>query len=321
MYRFRRYLFLLGVLALPPSTALAATESLVEAPGPQGVLAGTFLNAGAKRPVVLLIPGSGATDRNGDSLTSIKPATLRLLAGGLAEHGISSVRIDKRGMFGSARAIPDANNVTIHEYVTDVQSWINTIQHQTGISCVWVAGHSEGALVALASASSVKPLCGLILLSAPGRSIGEILRSQLHAAPGTQSLLPQIDGALNDLEAGKTVDPQTLHPGLRTLFRSNVQHYLMDEMRYDPAKLVAAYQGPTMLVQGGRDTQISPTADFDLLKAAAPKADALYLPEANHMLKDVQGTGKADFMKAYTDSTVPLDPKLVPDIAEFVLSH
>lgn len=123
------------------------------------------------------------------------------------------------------------------------------------------------------------------------------------------------------LKQGKTVDPQTLHPGLRTLFRSNVQHYLMDEMRYDPAKLVAAYQGPTMLVQGGRDTQISPTADFDLLKAAAPKADALYLPEANHMLKDVQGTGKADFMKAYTDSTVPLDPKLVPHIAEFVLSH
>jgi len=154
MYRFRRYLFLLGVLALPPSTALAATESLVEAPGPQGVLAGTFLNAGAKRPVVLLIPGSGATDRNGDSLTSIKPATLRLLAEGLAEHGISSVRIDKQGMFGSARAIPDANNVTIHEYVTDVQSWINTIQHQTSISCVWVAGHSEGALVALASASA-----------------------------------------------------------------------------------------------------------------------------------------------------------------------
>ncbi|KXV75472.1 hypothetical protein AD936_02955 [Gluconobacter japonicus] len=104
MYRFRRYLFLLGLFSLPLSTALAETESSVEAPGPQGVLVGTFLNAGAKRPVVLLIPGSGATDRNGDSLTSIKPATLRLLAEGLAEHGISSVRIDKRGMFGSARA-------------------------------------------------------------------------------------------------------------------------------------------------------------------------------------------------------------------------
>jgi len=321
MYRFRHYLLLLGVMTLLPSTALAAKERSVEAPGPQGVLAGTFLDAGAKKPVVLLIPGSGATDRNGNSLTSIKPATLRLLAEGLAEHGISSVRIDKRGMFGSARAIPDANNVTIHDYVMDVQSWINTIQHQTGVSCVWVAGHSEGALVALASASSVKPLCGLILLSAQGRPPGEVLRSQLHAAPGAQVILPQIDGALNDLEAGKTVDPQTLHPGLRTLFRPAVQHYLIDEMHYDPAKLAGAYQGPMLLVQGGRDAQISPVADFAPLKAAAPKADALYLPDANHMLKDVQGTDKADFMKAYTDSTVPLDPKLVPHIAEFVLNH
>lgn len=173
MYRFRHYLLLLGVMTLLPSTALAAKERSVEAPGPQGVVAGTFLDAGAKKPVVLLFPGSGANDRNGNSLTSIKPATLRLLAEGLAEHGISSVRIDKRGMFGSARAIPDANNVTIHDYVMDVQSWINTIQHQTGVSCVWVAGHSEGALVALASASSVKPLCGLILLSAQGRPPGK----------------------------------------------------------------------------------------------------------------------------------------------------
>ncbi|UMM09068.1 alpha/beta fold hydrolase [Gluconobacter frateurii] len=321
MYRFRHYLLLLGVMTLLPSTALAAKERSVEAPGPQGVVAGTFLDAGAKKPVVLLFPGSGANDRNGNSLTSIKPATLRLLAEGLAEHGISSVRIDKRGMFGSARAIPDANNVTIHDYVMDVQSWINTIQHQTGVSCVWVAGHSEGALVALASASSVKPLCGLILLSAQGRPPGEVLRSQLHAEPGAQVILPQIDGALNDLEAGKTVDPQTLHPGLRALFRPAVQHYLIDEMHYDPAKLAGAYQGPMLLVQGGRDAQISPVADFAPLKAAAPKADALYLPDANHMLKDVQGTDKADFMKAYTDSTVPLDPKLVPHIAEFVLNH
>lgn len=92
-------------------------------------------------------------------------------------------------------------------------------------------------------------------------------------------------------------------------------------MHYDPVKLAAAYQGPMLVVQGGRDTQISPVADFAPLKAAAPKADALYLPDANHMLKDVQGTDKADFMKAYTDSTVPLDPKLVPHIAEFVLNH
>ena len=321
MYRFRHSLLLLGVMTFLSSTALAAKERSVEASGPQGVLAGTFLDAGAKKPVVLLIPGSGATDRNGNSLASIKPATLRLLAEGLAEHGISSVRIDKRGMFGSARAIPDVNNVTIRDYVTDVQSWISLIQHQTGVSCVWVAGHSEGALVALASASSVKPLCGLILLSAQGRPPGEVLRSQLHAEPGAQVILPQIDGALNDLEAGKTVDPQTLHPGLRTLFRPAVQHYLIDEMHYDPAKLAAAYQGPMLLVQGGRDAQISPVADFAPLKAAAPKADALYLPDANHMLKDVQGPDKADFMKAYTDSTVPLDPKLVPHIAEFVLNH
>lgn len=316
---YRRLLLVL--LTLPLSSAFAATESTVEAPGPQGPLAGTFLDVGAHKPVVLLISGSGATDRNGDTVTALKPGTLRLLAEGLAARGVSSVRIDKRGMFGSAHAIPDANQITIHDYVTDVQNWITVIQRRTGAPCIWIAGHSEGATVALASASSVRPLCGLILISSPGRPFGELLRSQLHAAPGVQTLLPQVDRAIDAFETGKTVDPQTLHPGLRHIFHPSVQSYLIDIMRYDPAKLAAAYQGPILLVQGGRDIQVSLEEDFGRLKAAAPKADVLFLPEASHVMKDVPGTERADALRAYTDSAIPLDAKFVPRVAEFVLSH
>ena len=81
----------------------------------------------------------------------MKASTYKLLAGGLAAKGIITVRIDKRGMFDSAGAVADANAVTIDDYAVDLHAWVKVIRAKTGASCVWLLGHSEGGLVALAS--------------------------------------------------------------------------------------------------------------------------------------------------------------------------
>jgi uncharacterized protein len=121
------------------TVASLVVQSFVEAPNPSGPLKGTMLSAvNSDGPVVLIIPGSGPTDRDGNSPLGIKASTYRLLAEGLAKNGITSIRIDKRGMFGSAGAVPDANTVTIADYVTDVHSWVAVIQKRTGQRCVWL---------------------------------------------------------------------------------------------------------------------------------------------------------------------------------------
>lgn len=71
---------------------------------------------------MLIIPGSGPTDRDGNNLLGVKASTYRLLAHELAAKGVSSVRIDKRGMFASAAAVPDANAVTMKDYVRDTNA-------------------------------------------------------------------------------------------------------------------------------------------------------------------------------------------------------
>src|SRR5688572_2979729 len=108
------------ILELMVTVAMTAApiEKPLTARGPQGDLAGTLVDAGKAAPVVLIIPGSGPTDRNGNNPLGVTAAPYRLLAEGLAGRGISSVRIDKRGMFGSKAAIPDANKVTIADYAT-----------------------------------------------------------------------------------------------------------------------------------------------------------------------------------------------------------
>jgi pimeloyl-ACP methyl ester carboxylesterase len=193
----------LSALLAVGSASAAPVESFVEAPGPQGPLKATMLAPGnPDAPVVLIIPGSGPTDRAGNNTLGVKGSSYRLLAEGLAQRGVASVRVDKRGMFGSRAAVADANDVTIEDYADDVHAWIDVIRKLSGGRCVWALGHSDGGLVALAAATKADGLCGVALVSAPGRPVGDVLRDQLKANPANAPILDDALKTVQHLENG-----------------------------------------------------------------------------------------------------------------------
>jgi pimeloyl-ACP methyl ester carboxylesterase len=304
------------VIGLAIATAAAASVSMT-APGPKGPLAGTFLNAGARAPVVLIIPGSGPTDRDGNNPLGVTAAPYRWLAEALATKGVSSVRIDKRGLFGSKAAVADPNKVTIGDYATDTHNWVRSIRHDTHAKCIWVLGHSEGALIALAAAQDPDGICGVILVSGAGRRLSEVIREQLRANPANAPLIDSAMTALDALERGQHVDVTAMHPALQKLFAPQVQDFLIDMFRQDPAKLAASLKVPLLIVQGERDLQVS-TADAKILAAAQPRARLVLLPEMNHVLKDVTSEDRAANLATYTDPSLPVDSGAVEAIAGFV---
>ena len=289
----------------------------VEAPGPNGALGGTLLGEAPGRPVVLIVPGSGPTDRDGNNPMGIRAATYRLLAEGLAERGVASVRIDKRGMFGSSAAIPDPNAVTMADYAADIHAWARTLRVRTGAPCVWVLGHSEGGLAALVAAQDTSDLCGLILVAAVGRPLAQVLREQIAASPDNASILPALDVALALARAGRTIDPATLPPALAPMFPPKLVTYWRSILAYDPAALIASYRGPVLILQGTRDIQVS-LADAERLAAADPRAAFVRLTGANHVLKRVGSEDRAANVATYADATLPLAPGVVAPIAAFV---
>ena len=101
-----------------------------------GILEGTFLDAGVDAAIVLIIPGSGPTDRNGDGPNGRATSTCRFLAEDLMTRGISSIRIDKRGMSGSAQARNTPNDVIIDAYIEDVASWTTSPFYTFGIGSI-----------------------------------------------------------------------------------------------------------------------------------------------------------------------------------------
>lgn len=300
--------------------AATATVASITAPGPNGPLAGTLVDAGKNAPVVLIIAGSGPTDRDGNNPHGVTAAPYRLLADGLAAKGVSTVRIDKRGMFGSKGAVADPNAVTLSDYSADMHNWVDSIRSKTGAKCVWVLGHSEGGLVALEAARKPANICGLILVAAPGRKFGDILREQLEANPANAPVLDDAMKAIDSLESGIRVDVSALHPALQRLFAPQVQGYLIDLMATDPATLAANVKLPMLIVQGGKDLQVG-AADAKALSTANPAARVVNLPRMNHVLRDVDGDDREANIATYADPSVPLDPKLIDSIVGFIAAR
>lgn len=302
------------MMSLVMAAALAASELSA---GPAGALKGTFVDAGKGAPVVVVIPGSGPTDRDGNNPLGVTAQSYRLLADQLAAKGVSSVRVDKRGMFASKGAIADANKVTIAAYAADAHDWARAARAATGARCVWLAGHSEGALVALKAGQDPTDLCGVIAISGPGRKLGTVLREQLRANPANAPILPPALAAIEALEAGRTVAASALPGPLTGLFNPAVQPFLIDLFAQDPAALAASLKLPLLVVNGDKDIQTT-TADARALAGAQPKATLVVVPGVNHVLKTVAGTDRAANLATYADPSLPVAAPVVDAIASFV---
>lgn len=307
---------MLSAVACPLSAQEVITTTHA---GLQGDLAGTLEGTLAQgTPVVLIVPGSGPTDRDGNSPLGIAAQTYKLLAEALAQRGIASVRIDKRGMFASAGAVPDPNDVTVADYVADIESWADTMAARTGGQCVWLLGHSEGGLMTMAAAAKdPSRYCGLLLVASVGVNAADVIRTQLAANPANAPILPQVDTIIAKLKAGESVPLDQMHPGLIPLFGPEVQGFVGSMFRQEPTELIAAHDLPVLILNGRADLQ-TPASDAQALASARPDARLVLLDGVNHVLKQVPDDSRAANIAAYSDPDLPLAPGVVDAIAQFV---
>ena len=300
-----------ALAALIQSAPVSEDIFILSEPAP---LHGTLLTPADTQAAAVLIPGSGPTDRNGNQLPAVQAATLRLLAEGLAEHGIATVRIDKRGIGASAMAAYSEDRLRFDHMAEDARAWAADLATRTGRACVWLMGHSEGGLVAQVAAADNAQVCGVVLLASAGRPAADVVREQLAALP--QPMNDQAMHALSELEAGRTVEAV---PGLEALFRPSVQPYLISWFRHDPRELAAAYDRPMMIVHATHDSQVG-AADADALATAQPNARRLDLEGVNHVLKAAPAD-RAGNIAVYADPDAPLAEGLADAVAAFILAN
>jgi pimeloyl-ACP methyl ester carboxylesterase len=297
------------VLAAPSDDQPIALETA------SGTVSGSLrLPAGADKPAaVLIIAGSGPTDRDGNNPAFPAPNnSLNMLADALAQAGFASVRYDKRGIGASTSAARDESQLRFDTYVEDAAAWIARLKADPRFSSVAVIGHSEGALIGMlaaerAGASAYVSLAGI------AEGPGAVLRKQF-AGQLPPPLAADNERILASLEQGKTV--AEVPPALAAFYRPAIQPYLISWMKYVPTAHIAALRMPVLIVQGTTDIQVG-VAQAQALKAARPDAVLAIIPGMNHVLKDVPADPQRQ-MASYGDPSLPLHPQLAPTIAGFL---
>ncbi|MFZ6743225.1 alpha/beta hydrolase family protein [Undibacterium sp. JH2W] len=318
--------FLKTVLVLVPF-AFGMAFATAEQPGkdqditlstPTGQIAGSLQLPATKGkvPVLLLIAGSGATDRDGNSLgIKGKNNAFKMLAESLSQAGIATVRFDKRGVGASLAATKQESELRFENYVDDAASWLKLLKGDERFSNVFVLGHSEGSLIAILAAQK-ESVQGLISLAGPAKNAAELIRQQLQGKLTPQQMSIS-DEALTSLQAGKLYENPP--PELNFLYRSSVQPFLISYFRFTPEKEIVKLNCHVMLILGDNDIQVD-VKQIAALKAARPDADMLLVHNMNHVSKIVTGD-IAKNLAAYGDPSLPLPAELVEGVTGFLKHH
>jgi uncharacterized protein len=307
-------IFLVNFLSTAYSQDIFAGEE-IEIPINGGILSATLSAPEGARTVVILHAGSGPTDRDGNQ-AQMKNNSLKQLSDQLNEKGLATFRYDKRGIGKSTLQELKEENVSVDTFVTDLRLWIAELENTGNYDHIYLAGHSEGALISTLAAQNNPAIKGLISIAGTGRPAGQLLKDQLKSQP--QFVLDAASPIIDELMAGNKVDSVPVF--LNSIFRKSVQPYIISWFKYDPSEEIGKLQIPTLIIQGGTDMQVH-EEDAKLLDQAALKSELLIIPDMNHVLKETEFTTLMEQMKIYSDPEAPLHNELVEKIISFIKSN
>ena len=252
-------------------------------------------------PGIVLVAGSGPTDRDGNNpLAPDRIDLLKDIAELLARNGIASLRYDKRGVGQSTQrprgSLEEQESFfAFDNFVGDVEAAHAELLRHDEIKPYATAllGHSEGGLLALAASKALvaKKLHAMVLAATPGRKLEDILRAQIARDAPPSLRLPTDRAIAAILETGRV--PNNLPPELQLLFPPYAGPFLKSLLSFDPASVLAESRTPCLLVQGAADRQVVPMEDvqplIDALRTRNVSGEAVVIPQVSHNLKTVSG--------------------------------
>ena len=260
------------------------------------------------RPVeaaLLFIPGSLFCDLNGDFPSwNSYPGTNAYLARQLAERGIAVLRFAKAGP-GTGTVVEDQPDWDRHRTwdgrVTIARAalvLLRSAMSTEGLEVpVFVAGHSEGAVVAgrlAAEHAAEVQAAGVVLLAGPALGILGVMREQHErmAAPEERAArLTAVDAVLAAIRAAQPIPDEYKempHIGALAKMPPEGLAYLADSDRTDPCATIATVVPRVLIVQGTADLNVTPR-DAERLRAAraGKPTDVLMLDGLSHSFKHI----------------------------------
>ncbi|OZU88916.1 alpha/beta hydrolase [Virgibacillus indicus] len=262
-------------------------------------------------PIMIIIPGSGPTDRDGNS-PGVQNDSLKLLAEGLEEHGIASLRYDKRGAGRNQGAVILEEEMDFDQFVDDAISWIQFLEKEKDYSTIGIIGHSQGSLVGMLAAQETN-VEAFVSLAGAGSPIDEVLADQLSEQLSDE-LLKESEEILQQLKQGNTAD--NVSQELQSVFRPSVQPFLSSWMHYSPTEEIKKLEIPALIVNGKNDLQV-PVSEAEKLHEAKGDSELVVIEKMNHVLKAAP-EDRGGNLQTYGNPDLPLAKGLIKEITGFL---
>jgi pimeloyl-ACP methyl ester carboxylesterase len=295
-------------------------------------------------PAVIMVAGSGPTDRNWTS--PLLPGTngsAALLAGELTQRGFATLRYDKRASGPHIKENMEKlmGKVSMQGHMEELAGGVAYLANQPNIDAkqIFALTNSEGCIHALNYQIKIHqpPFKGMVLTGAPARSVGDVAHSQvaeqMKALPQGSQWLAEYEHAINDFAQGKPIQidpdlPQALQMTLGALSSPMNQPFARELWVTNPSELLKQVKTPVLVLIGKKDIQVDWQADGSIFEKEAASRDniSVEFPEnANHVLKyeplERSKINPAEATQTYNIDSTHLDPQCVGIIADWLNEH
>lgn len=268
-------------------------------------------NISKQSNLVILIAGSGPTDRNGNQ-PQIQSNSLKFLAKSITNSNNSVFSFDKRMFAQLKNGNFEEKSLRFEEAISDVKDIITYFKLQKKYNKIIIAGHSEGSLVGMIAAKGNAD--AFISIAGSGRSADEIIIEQIEKQAPTYK--EEVESYFALLKKGETFELK--NNLLASIFRESVQPYLISWIKYNPQEEIKKLTIPVLIINGTTDIQVS-VNDAELLKKANPKATLVLIENMNHIFKK-SSMDKMENLSTYNNPNLPIVPELSNRIKTFINS-
>jgi dienelactone hydrolase len=289
----------------------------------QWKLPGTLTLPNGEGPfaAIVMVHGSGPEDQD-ETIGPNKP--FKDLAWGLASQKIAVLRYVKRTKEYGAQSSSTAAYTVKDETIADAYAAVALLASLPEIDRhhVYVLGHSLGGMLAPRIAAGDCQVAGIIIAAGTARPLQRVIVEQLKYLTNLHG--EATEESRKQIAAAERAEAEIEDPALK--FTSTVNllgaempaSYFLDLRVYHPGEVAAGLKIPILVLQGGRDYQVT-DQDYDLWKAALarnPRASFRFYPALTHLFMSGTGSGPA----SPSDYAVPghVSTQVVHDIVMWV---
>lgn len=316
-------------------------------PADKNKLAGTITTPKDKKnfPIVVMITGSGAQNRD-EELFGHKP--FWVIADDFAKKGIGCLRLDDRGIGGSAKV---EKRPTSADFATDINSAVEFLA-QKGYNNIGLLGHSEGGMIAPIVATTNKKVKFIVSMAGPGVKCSDLLLKQIEeggllAGEKPEKVKLELQTSRKIFDFLFTYNGNDLQKELEIIYTNELKKYPTDLMKpeniesvaksevkqisspwfvyfikFNPQDYLTKLKIPVLAINGSKDFQVDAVTNLDgftkgLSKAGNKNFETVNFEGLNHLFQEC----KTGAFSEYVEIEQTIAPKVLNKMSEWILNQ